>query len=147
MVNSPVFGFPHRAEIPKSDGDQCDKNHGQDAVERVRDGSEKRHVGVGLDAEGFESRIDQSDLKSHPGRDERDGGDRCRRAVHNVAQLLARHPHPIRERSHGVAHDQGVGVVVEKDEHAERPRGELSAAAPLRPATHGLHNALCAASL
>ena len=106
------------------------KKDGQRA-RRAQAGRERRvracHLGGGL----LETVSDQRHLVTGPGRYEGDRRDGRRRGVDQVGQLLARDPQPIGDRSHRIADDQGIGVVVEKDRQPRAEGGEL-AAPPVR---------------
>src|SRR5690606_38538252 len=85
---------------------------------------------------------DDSDLVTDPRRNQRQARDRRGRRVDQVGQLFARDAKLVGDRSHGVADDQRVRVVVEEDGNAEDGGGQLAVPRRLRPLDHVPDNPL-----
>ena len=145
----------HRSKVPVHDGREEHEQDGQKWIEHVRDRADKdsegtegrerrdqRGIGAGLLGCDAHAVSDQRDFVTHPCRN----GDQSRHGgggrVDDVRELLSGDLETVGDRPHGVPDDQGVGVVVEEDGEASKPRGDLASPARAREWAYGVDDPL-----
>jgi hypothetical protein len=116
-------------EVAAGRRDGQDEGQGEEAVEAVGQDAEEQVV-----AAAAEEIVEQSDLVTDPGRDERHRGDGRRGGVDHVGELLPGDAELVAEGPQGPADQEAVGVVIEEDHEARRPGGDEHRAPAAGPA-------------
>jgi len=140
------LGGEHRPPVAPRHRHREGDGETEDRIERERDGAEEDAERVEVRPDLLEGVADQRDLIADPRRDQGDAGHRRRRRVHQIGELLATDVVAVGHRPHGVADDEGVGVVVEEDRHPHRPAHDLGAARGGREGCEGLDDPVGAAA-
>ena len=120
----------HKPIIKAGNGDKDHHGDGQQSVKVVRDRSnEQRESVLPLYKAGNSSR---------PGGNRRDDAHGSRRCVDNIRQLRPGDVMPVCHRTHHASYGQAVKVIVDKDQHAQYDRRQLSADPGTDPFTRPL---------
>ena len=132
-----ALGNKHGAKVTtRVDEENNQKDH-KDWVVTILDALEEDAKSARLDTQitsaferdnAVELLLDKTDFKANPARNRRDTGNGSCRGVHNECELFTGDKEHIQKRTHRLARQKDVGVVVEKDETSNSKAGKLTQA-------------------
>ncbi len=119
------LGTKHRPPVSSSRRDHECEDERKYRVEGKWYGPQKDRKGVQVRTGLLEGVSNKGDLVSDPGGDQRHARHRCCGGINQKRQFLPTDAVAIGNRSHRVADDQRIGIVVEEDGNAHQPRHHL----------------------
>ncbi len=115
-MNTSFLSLQHFSEVPLRPRNEKHKQDSEQTIKPIWNGFDKNQIDISIDSDTGKRFLHQPDLKSNPSTDNCHGGDGCGGGINDIGKFLPGDPEFVGERSHGITHQQGVGIVVEKDE-------------------------------